>query len=622
MMQRNRWPFRAVCIAILGGSLVIFAEACSFEIVFHAYLGNSFWKPAWKYVSELADGLPREKTDYLPYAGISSTGGGADLQKARDSYQAIFSYPQQPYSNGWSWPEPVLTRLRDLVRSTVPANAAEADELGLLTCKVELRALKSGRDEAALTPVHACFESYLAQPRPPALASEARGWLARTEYLGGKGALASKIYLSELASVTSNIRRERLLASLHMVWPQEGELDEYFDTPAHALFAANQITSEKNMERLAAPLIAGLERHNDLFGQGAESDALAIALMRASIRMGAPESTLRYADRIPPNAAMRQSGEYNWLVGTARFQQKDYPGAEAALLKVLSAADADLRQKTLAANGLIGVYGRMNRPLDQLWMAFQAEVFMRGAVAGDDMRQAVPLYPSYYYELSQAGAFGYLDFDVPYLLDAQLTDAELEEAVKRFVSPIGATPRLAPASQDIIRYASGVRYARREKYEEAAQIFDQLRSPRASKMKQAARLFADTKSPGVSPERQLEALYDYAEFLSDNEDEIFFNDTLWHRFQTAGFYMSANATDDSDLSARLERRLRDDQEEYWKAYQILNQVVEQAGATPLGRKAAERAILCLRRIQTARFGRSEEIKDADLRLSAWLEKNR
>ena len=203
-----------------------------------------------------------------------------------------------------------------------------------------------------------------------------------------------------------------------------------------------------------------------------------------------------------------------------------------------------------------------------------------------------------------------------------MTDAELEEAVKRFVSPIGATPRLAPASQDIIRYASGVRYARREKYEEAAQIFDQLRSPRASKMKQAARLFADTKSPGVSPERQLEALYDYAEFLSDNEDEIFFNDTLWHRFQTAGFYMSANATDDSDLSARLERRLRDDQEEYWKAYQILNQVVEQAGATPLGRKAAERAILCLRRIQTARFGRSEEIKDADLRLSAWLEKNR
>jgi len=621
MTQKNRRSIRAVCIVILGVSLAMIAQACSFEIVFHAYLGPSSWRPAWKYISELANGLPREKPDYVPYAGISSTGGSDGLQKARDSYQALFSYPQPPYSNGWSWPEPVLTSLQDLVRSTLPANAAEADELGLLMCKVELRALKAGRDEAALAKVHSCFESYLAKPKPPALASEARGWLARTEYLGGKGASASKIYLSELALETSNIRRERLLASLHMVWPGEGELDEYFDTPAHALFAANQITSEKNMDRLAAPLIAGLERHSDLFGQGAESDALAIVLMRASIRMGAPESTMRYAERVPMNAAMRQSGEYNWLVGTARFQQKDYPGAEAALLKVVNARDADLRQKTLAANGLIGVYARMNRPVDQLWIAFQAQIFMSGAVAGDDMRQAVPLYPYYYYELSQAGAFGYLDFDVPYLLDAQLTDAELEEAVKRFVSPPGATPQLAPTSQDIIRYALAVRHARREKYQEAAQIFDQLRSPRAAKMKQAAKLFADTKSPGVPPERQLEALYDYAEFLSDNEDEIFFNDTLWHRFQTAGFYMGANITDDRELSARLERRLRDDQEEYWKAYQILNQVVEQAGATPLGKKAAERAILCLRRISTERFGRSEEIKDADLRLSGWLEKN-
>jgi len=78
---------------------------------------------------------------------------------------------------------------------------------------------------------------------------------------------------------------------------------------------------------------------------------------------------------------------------------------------------------------------------------------------------------------------------------------------------------------------------------------------------------------------------------------------------------------DAERSAQLERRLRDDQEEYWRAYQILNHIVEQAGPTPLGKKAAERAVFCLRKIHTERFGRSEEIRRADLRLSNWLGRN-
>lgn len=54
---------------------------------------------------------------------------------------------------------------------------------------------------------------------------------------------------------------------------------------------------------------------------------------------------------------------------------------------------------------------------------------------------------------------------------------------------------------------------------------------------------------------------------------------------------------------------------------ILNQVAEQAEPTALGNKAAARAIRCLRKIHN-RFGRTEEIKSADLRLSAWLAQNR
>jgi hypothetical protein len=72
----------------------------------------------------------------------------------------------------------------------------------------------------------------------------------------------------------------------------------------------------------------------------------------------------------------------------------------------------------------------------------------------------------------------------------------------------------------------------------------------------------------------------------------------------------------------MERRLRDDQEEYWRAYKILNGVVEKAGPTPLGKRAAARAITCLRRINTDRFGRAREIHDADIRLSSWLVRNK
>jgi hypothetical protein len=51
---------------------------------------------------------------------------------------------------------------------------------------------------------------------------------------------------------------------------------------------------------------------------------------------------------------------------------------------------------------------------------------------------------------------------------------------------------------------------------------------------------------------------------------------------------------------------------------IFNRIVEQAGHTELGRKAANRALYCLRRISAERFDRREEIRSADIRLSNWL----
>jgi hypothetical protein len=72
----------------------------------------------------------------------------------------------------------------------------------------------------------------------------------------------------------------------------------------------------------------------------------------------------------------------------------------------------------------------------------------------------------------------------------------------------------------------------------------------------------------------------------------------------------------------VERRLRDDQEEYWRAYKILNEVEKKAGPTPPGKRAAEHAITCLRRMNTDRFGHVKEIHDADTRLSGWLIRNK
>jgi hypothetical protein len=145
-------------------------------------------------------------------------------------------------------------------------------------------------------------------------------------------------------------------------------------------------------------------------------------------------------------------------------------------------------------------------------------------------------------------------------------------------------------------------------------------------------LYASTNDPGATPEQRLRASYDYAEFLSNNSERVFFNDWVWHHFQTwtftpdtdtrEGFFGEFNyralSTDEASQYRKRERQFRDEQEEYWRAYRIFNGIVEQAGHTDLGRKAATRALFCLRRISPERFDRRSEIRAADIRLNNWL----
>ena len=65
-----------------------------------------------------------------------------------------------------------------------------------------------------------------------------------------------------------------------------------------------------------------------------------------------------------------------------------------------------------------------------------------------------------------------------------------------------------------------------------------------------------------------------------------------------------------------ERKLQDDQEERWRAYLILREVID-SDTTYLRPKAAALALQCLRGISD-RFGRQDEIRKADIELARLL----
>jgi len=137
-------------------------------------------------------------------------------------------------------------------------------------------------------------------------------------------------------------------------------------------------------------------------------------------------------------------------------------------------------------------------------------------------------------------------------------------------------------------------------------------------MRDLARLHADAVDTTFTRQKQLEAQYAYASFLEAHSTQVFFNDMLWYGFQTWAFLQTDSdqgyTRAEREFFLRQERRLKDEQEERWRAYKILAGVVDQAGNTELGRRAAGKALTCLRLIHTGRFGREEEIRAAIARL--------
>ncbi len=110
-----------------------------------------------------------------------------------------------------------------------------------------------------------------------------------------------------------------------------------------------------------------------------------------------------------------------------------------------------------------------------------------------------------------------------------------------------------------------------------------------------------------------ESKYRVAQFIAANPERIYFNDRLWEGLQR---YALTAATDsrltkeERETLSAGERKLKDDQEERWRAYLILREVVRDAERPALRRKAAGLAAQCLMGI-SERFGREEEIRAAE-----------
>jgi hypothetical protein len=178
----------------------------------------------------------------------------------------------------------------------------------------------------------------------------------------------------------------------------------------------------------------------------------------------------------------------------------------------------------------------------------------------------------------------------------------------------------------MVRYARAVRYARSEEFDKAAQIYSDLSTiERADNAKEAARLYAATRSLAAKRSRCRPCMLTRIFWL---QTPIAFSSTTACGGDSNLQYSRAERTMPSQtISGKLtrvqtlERKLKDEQEEYWRAYKILNGVVSKAGPTPwASRRLVARLCACEESTQIVSAA-LEEIHAADRRLSSWLERN-
>ncbi len=336
------------------------------------------------------------------------------------------------------------------------------------------------------------------------------------------------------------------------------------------------------------------------------ANPLALLGMRTALRMGDPPGALRIAEAVPADAAIRAEPDFQWMSASAHFLSRDYAAAQRPLLGLFRSRQSSESQKAAAAYALCGVYRKLNNTLEQLRFA----LWLHAAAGRKGMHWGNPgdiADLSVYWAVS--------GWDLSLLLEAEAPIDALDSFVSR-------NPDLAGIR--LVKYSLAVRLTRENRYEEAARIYQSIYATRrAPRMRHLAALYHEATRGDLADQQRQEAGYRMAEFISANPDGIYFNDALWRGYQ--GYALKASSESRLTRAERQalidsERKLKDDQEERWRAYLILRDVVRDAGQTGLGRQAAVLAIRCLRGI-SVRFERQQEIRTADIALSRWLRRS-
>jgi hypothetical protein len=579
-----------------------FVWACGFDDTLREYLSAHFWLPFAKRPANFEKPNVRRVSE--PYAGMTAAENASPLAKLRAAYQQV----SKPESISFDPAElqPAVTA----ARADQSLTRRQKEEVTLIDAKIDMRAGQPDEPQL-LESAKKKLEVFLRTARTPEFLSEARGWLAHIHYLLGDQTAAGKIYLDELNRNGSNLSRETLLNSLQMTYGYDGgqglldNLDEYFDTPEHAAFAI-QLVTNPHWHRYAARFERAddnsktyarikdlLEKHNDLL----RSNPLAVLSMRTALRMGDPPEARRIAEAVPANAAIRAEPDFNWMLASAHFLSREYAAAEQPLRALFRSPRASNAQRAAAAYGLCGVYRKIANVPEQLRFA----LWLHKAAHTEDYDYSMPAGLA---DLSVYWAES--GWDLNLLLEAEAPI----EALQSFVNQNPNLPDIR-----LVKYSLAVRLARENRYEEAADLYQSIHAVRrAPRMRQLAVLYQE------ATRTDLEAKYKMAEFLIANPSRIYFNDALWEGFQRYAFQASTDSRltrAERKAQIDLERKLKDDQDERWRAYLILRDVVRDGGQTDLGRKAAALGVRCLLGI-SERFERQQEIRKATIELSRSL----
>lgn len=614
-MKLTRLSSRAARTLSLSALLCGCVWACGFDNTLREYLNAHFWLPFARHADHFAKKGIREGN--APYAGKGPAQGSSPVARMRAAYTAVCDSENPRYNAAEI--QSILTAARDDSSLT----AQDREEVALIDAKIDMR--RGSRAEAEATNLAlAKLTAFLKTARNPEYRSEARGWIAHIHYERGNQTAAGKIYLDELNRPGSNLSYETLVNSLWMTYGYDGgpglleHLDEYFDTPEHAAFAIHLATNphwNRDAESRAStrppePVVTHtppyarltnlLKKHAGLFRSNKGANLLALLGMRVAMNAGDPPAAIRIAAQLPQNSAVRTDPDFQWMLASAHFLSRDFAAAEAPLLALFASRRADADARASAAYGLCGVYQKTGNIVEQI----------RFALALRAMRAPGDRYLDYGGRIQDKTVYWAISgWDLNLLLE---TEASIE-TLRAFLEKYPNAPEVL-----IVRYSLAVRLARENEYEEAARLFASANAPsRAGRMRDLKALFEETSTGNDV----LDAKYKMARYLAANSTRIYYNGRLWQGLQRYALFGSRDtrlSRAERDRQMAAERKLKDDQEELWRAYRMLREVARESGRTALGKRSAILAIQCLRRISTDRFEREDEIQKADIELSGWL----